>query len=438
MLLATSFAATAAPAPATSLTLSSPAAGKAGQPVAFTATLLDDQGVALPGGTVALQLQQGPAWTTVTSGVTDAQGQVTLTTTRPLGAASWRASYDGDDVAHADSTSTLVTTTGLQYASTLTIAGPTRLVDERSARLGFTWTTSDLSAVPGRIVVYRKLGTGPWTAYRSLVTSAAGTASLVVTPRVDSAWKAVGGAGAWWLGDTSPTLLIDNVPAGMPVAYPAAAPLPTYIPPQPRATGAGAAPVVTKVPDGVWRTMTGRTWHRGCVSRSSLRLLRVSYWGFDGYRYRGEMVLRNGVAQRAGAALRDMYDRKLPIRRMYREDRFGWSKRLHGANDYASMRADNTSGFNCRSVVNRPGVRSPHSTGRAVDLNTWENPYRSATGLVPDSWWAGHSDPRIAWRSSSHAVVRIWRSHGFRWTYANIDSQHLDGRTAALAGSFLG
>jgi hypothetical protein len=184
--------------------------------------------------------------------------------------------------------------------------------------------------------------------------------------------------------------------------------------------------------------MRGRTWHRGCVARSRLRLVQVNYWGFDGYRYRGEMVLLNGVAQRAAAALRDMYDHELPIRRMYREDRFGYSRRLHGANDYASMRADNSSGFNCRTVVNRPGVRSPHATGRALDLNTWENPYRSQTGLVPDSWWAGHSNPRYAWRSASHPVIRIWRSHGFRWTYANVDSQHLDGRSQVVAGSFIG
>ena len=436
LLLATSFAASATPAPATTLTLSQPGPGKAGLPVSFTATLVDDANAPIAGATVVLQ--QGPSWTTAATGTTNGQGQATLTATRPLGTATWRAFYDGDDVTHAGSTSATVSTTGLRYASTLTIAGPARLVDEHSARLGFTWTASDLSPVAGRIVVYRKLGTGPWTAYGALTTTAAGVASLVVTPRVDSAWRAVGAAGPWWLGAASPTLSIDNLPSGIPVTYPAAAPRPAYTPPQARATGSGAYPVVTRIPASTWRTMLGRTWHRGCLGRSRLRLLRVNYWGFDGYRYRGEMVLRNGVAQRAGAALRDMYNRKLPIRRMYREDRFGWSRRLHGANDYASMRADNSSGFNCRTVVNKPGVRSPHASGRAVDLNTWENPYRSATGLVPDSWWAGHSDPRIAWRSSSHAVIRIWRSHGFRWTYANVDSQHLDGRTAALAGSFVG
>jgi hypothetical protein len=113
---------------------------------------------------------------------------------------------------------------------------------------------------------------------------------------------------------------------------------------------------------------------------------------------------------------------------MYLVDRFGWSSRLQGADDYRSMAADNTSAFNCRSVVNNPGVRSPHSYGRALDLNTWENPYRSRTGPVPNSWWLGHSHRRVAWRSSSHPVVAALRRAGFTWTYGNGDAQHFDAR----------
>ena len=55
------------------------------------------------------------------------------------------------------------------------------------------------------------------------------------------------------------------------------------------------------------------------------------------------------------AALAEMYARGFPIRSMYRVDRFGWSGRLHGGDDYRSMAAGNTSAFNCR----------PSSSGRA-------------------------------------------------------------------------
>lgn len=425
--------------PPPTLTLTAPAQGKAGLPATFTGTLLDGAGTPLAGATVSLQ-RLGSAWVSVASGTTDAAGRVTFQAALPTGASSWRASWAGD-ATHVAVTSTVAQVTGVRLASSLVLTGVLRLVDERRTTLKLLWVASDGTPISnGVVTVYRRLLNGAFTAYARLRTSSTGRASLLVAPRVDSTWRAIGTGASWWLSDTSPDKRIDNVPPISPVSYPSAAPRPAYTAPQPRAVGAGANPVVTALPNGVWSSMVGRSWHSGCpLGRSGLRLLRVNYWGFDGYRYRGEMVLATAAAGRAGAALRDMYNGHYPIRRMYRVDRFGWSSRLHGADDYESMRSDNTSGFNCRSVVNRPGVLSPHARGRAVDLNTWENPYRSATGLVPNSWWASRSHPKIAWRSSSHPVVRIWRAHGFRWTYGTGDSQHVDGRTmVVLSGGFSG
>jgi hypothetical protein len=421
----------------TTLTLTAPTSGKAGLPVPFTATLTDDVGSPVVGATVTLQRTGSPP-VTVGSGTTNSSGTVVINAVLPAGTTTWQASYAGDSV-HAPSVSSVVTVVGRRYASTVQLSGPTRLVDEHQARLSILWTAADGSPVSGVVTLHRKLGSGPWTVFRTLRTTSTGRVSLLVMPRVDSRWRAIGAAGPWWLADASAFLAINNVPQVSPVAYPKAAPRPVATPAQARATGAGANAVIRSIPAATWRSMTGRTWHAGCpVGRSGLRLLRINYWGFDGYRYRGEMVLNTAVAGRASAALRDMYNGRFPIRRMYRVDRFGWSKKLHGANDYASMRADNTSAFNCRSVVNKPSVLSPHARGRAVDINTWENPYRSATGLVPDKWWASHSHPKVAWRSGSHPVVRIWRAHGFRWTYGNVDSQHVDGRNQPLSGGFVG
>jgi hypothetical protein len=441
VILAAALAGVPAPAvadiPPTTLTLTAPASGKAGLAAPFTATLLDDQAAPIAGATVTLQ-RPGTPPATVASGTTTANGTVVINAVLPAGTTTWQATYAGD-ATHAPSTSAVVSVVGRRYSSTVQLTGPRRLIDEHSATLSVLWTAADRSAVSGVVTIQRRLGSGPWVTARRVRTSSTGRFSLLVAPRVDSRWRALGTAGSWWLADASEVLTVDNVPQVSAASYPKGAPRPHATPAQARATGAGPHAVITTIPNAVWRSMTGRTWHAGCpLGRSGLRLLRINYWGFDGYRYRGEMVLSTAIARRAAAALSDMYAGRYPIRRMYREDRFGWSKRLGGANDYASMAADNTSAFNCRHVVNKPGVQSPHARGRAVDLNTWENPYRSATGLVPDTWWASHSNPRYAWRSSSHPVVRIWRSHGFRWTYANIDSQHLDGREQPLSGSFVG
>jgi hypothetical protein len=424
------------PPPVTTLALTAPASGRAGLPVPFTATLTDEAGAPLPGARINIQ-RRAAAWTTVRDGTTDSAGRVVLGAALPVGATSWRASYAGDPT-HAASLSPEIRVTGVRYVSTLSLTGPSRIVDETTKNLSLRWTAGG-SPVSGNVTVQRKLGSGSWTIYRRLRTSSEGRATVAVRPRVDSAWRAIGSASRWWSADTSAILRIDNVPPVAPVAYPATAPRPVWTPSQSRASGQWANAVITRISDSGWRSMVGRSWHRGCpVGRSGLRMLSINYWGFDGYRRRGQMVLSAAVVGRAAAALRDMYNQRLPIRRMYRVDRFGWSKKLQGADDYKSMRADNTSAFNCRSVVNRPGVRSPHARGRAVDINTWENPYRSATGLVPNSWWASRSHPKIAWRSSSHPVVRIWRSHGFRWTYGTGDSQHVDGRRTPPAGSFVG
>jgi hypothetical protein len=113
---------------------------------------------------------------------------------------------------------------------------------------------------------------------------------------------------------------------------------------------------------------------------------------------------------------------------MYRVDRFGYSSRVKGADDHASMAADNTSGFNCRSVVGRASIRSPHAHGRSIDINPFENPYRYRRGKwVPNSWWRNKAAGSYAWTKRSHLVPTIMRRNGFRWTYGAIDGQHFDG-----------
>lgn len=211
-----------------------------------------------------------------------------------------------------------------------------------------------------------------------------------------------------------------------PVRLPKKAPRPRIrLPKQPRATAPGLAPRVMRIPKRVWRSMTGRSWHHGCpVGRRQLRLIRMNYWGYDGYRHRGELVVHRETAHKTVRAFRAIYRGKYPIRHMFRVDRFGWSRKLHGANDLKSMRAGNTSAFNCRGIVGRPNDLSPHSLGRSIDLNTWENPYRSARGFKPNRWWNFRARPhRITYRSGNHPVVRAMRRAGIGWL-GSADWQH--------------
>lgn len=323
-------------------------------------------------------------------------------------------------------------------ATTTTLSGPAAVIDEQRITLRVERRTATDTAVPGSVVLQRWVD-GAWHTVSTRATNEQGTVDIVLQPRVDSRYRAIGVGSVWAERSVSATHVIDNRPSGVPVRLPAGAPLPRVrLPAQARPTAPGAQAVITRIPDRVWRSMVGRSWHRGCpVGRSGLRLLRINYWDYQGYRRRGELVAAVGAVRQMAGALTDMHDARLPIRSMYRVDRFGWSKRLQGANDYRSMAAGNTSAFNCRWVVGRRGVRSPHTYGRSLDVNTWENPFRSSHGWVPNGWWPARSDPRIAWRSTRHRVVRIMARHGLRWTYGRSDSQHFDavvrhGRVAVV------
>jgi len=319
--------------------------------------------------------------------------------------------------------------------SVLRITGPAKVAGSQLATLTLSWTTEDGQPVAGgSVALQRRESDGSWTTVATLTTDATGTATRQVQSVGPSTWRAIGAAftttdGEDVAGVTSEPFALAGNPQGRPVRLPAHAPEPRRLPPQPPAVGAGANPVVTRIPDVVWQRMDGISWHPGCpVGRAGLRLLQINYWDFSGYRRRGELIAATGAIGRMGRALAAMYARHYPLRSLRPIDYFGYSRRTHGGNDYAAMAADDTSAFDCRWVDGKPGVLSPHALGYSIDINTFENPYDSVAGAVPDSWWLSRSAPRIAWRSANAPLVRLLRRYGLVWTYRRTDPQHFDLR----------
>lgn len=410
----------------TTLVISAPAA-YAGAGTTLSATLRDSGGLPVADAAVVLERATRGAWQPLATVTTDADGRATVPTIVARVAAdnAVRASYAGD-AAH-DPAAGQTTLRIVRRSATVTLGAPRRVVDERAITIRVRWRTGNGTPVAGRATLYRALRGGPYRPFASITTGSQGLGQLRTRPRLDTRYVVRTPALDWVAAGRSGSRFVDNRPPGRPVALPRKAPRPRAIPAQARATRAGAAVTISTIDDARWRQMVGVTWHSGCpVGRDDLRVVRVNYWDYHGYRRRGELVANADAARAMGAALAEMYRRHLPIRAMYRVDRFGWSGRSRGGNDYASMDAGNTSAFNCRDVTGRPGVRSPHAWGRALDVNTWENPYRSARGIVPNTWWQPRSHPRVAWRSRSHVVVRLMARHGLRWTYGVGDTQHFD------------
>lgn len=399
--------------------------------------LLTDDTAPVEGRSLLVERWSGSAWERVGEAVTAADGRATsqVVLRREASRNRLRATVTTDS-----GTASVEHAVPLRrWASTLSVAAPPTVVDERRMTVAATWRAANGEAVQGPVQLQRKVRrpqgwTKRWRTVARGRTDAQGRVDFTQRPRHTVRWRVRAGAPAAWVaGDTSGVVRTRNLPPAPPVALPKGAPRPRVtLPRQRRAVGEGAHVVVRRIPGKVWRSMVGRSWRRGCpVGRAGLRLVQVNYWGFDGYRRRGEMVVAASVTRNFAGAFTEMYERRIPVRSMYRVDRFGHSRRLGGADDYRSMAADNTSVFNCRGVVGNPSVRSPHSYGRSLDLNPWENPYFSRTGVVPHRWWVGRSHPRVAWRSHQHPVVQLLARHGFRWTYGTSDAHHFD----AVAGA---
>lgn len=411
----------------TQLAISAPGTVRAGSPAQIIARLTSSEGPVTGVDLVLEQRDEGGVWQPVATGTTSPTGAIVAAVPVAPPSGVFRAHFLGT-ATHAPSLSEVVTVVAGQIGTALFIYGPKRLVDETTGELLVRWTGADGKPVRGAVRVYLHAKNKPWKKLGAVWTNSSGRARVTVSPRVDTWYQYRGEEATSWKGATSPTWKVDNVPPGPVIVLPKGAPHPTKLAAQKRGIGAGANASIVPIPDAVWKRMYGRSWKPGCpLSRNSLRYITVNYWGFDGYRHRGELVVAATKAMKFAIAMTKLYNAQVPIRAMFLPDRFGYSGQSGGANDYASMRHDNTSAFNCRLVTGDPGSRSPHSYGSAIDLNPWENPFRSREGWLPNGWWSNKQVGKYAWKKRDHLVVRLMREAGFSWPYGASDSQHFHG-----------
>jgi len=182
---------------------------------------------------------------------------------------------------------------------------------------------------------------------------------------------------------------------------------------------AAAAPAfraqVTPIPAGMRAAMTPTSWRPGCpVTLDDLRVVRVSHWDFGGGVRTGTLIVNRDAAS-------DVYRARFPIRQMRPVDAYGGS-------DFRSIEADNTSAFNCRPATGSSNW-SQHAYGRAIDINSIENPYveggrvyhRASTGYVDRRFRPGMAVEGGVLVRAFDAVGWGW---GGRWSGSVQDFQH--------------
>lgn len=154
----------------------------------------------------------------------------------------------------------------------------------------------------------------------------------------------------------------------------------TTTPEPPRPSEQGPSPVAPQA-DAAIEPLSAAQWTRiraaGMVrpecpiqERAQLRSVRVNFHGFDGKVKRGQLVVNADVADSVARIFTRLFELNFSIRRMRPVETFDGDTNV-------SLRADNTSAFNCRRAdqINAPFAESPHANGRAVDINPRENPW---------------------------------------------------------------
>jgi hypothetical protein len=183
------------------------------------------------------------------------------------------------------------------------------------------------------------------------------------------------------------------------------------------ATAASACPTdgyrasVRSIDAATAADMTGVSWREGCpVPLSDLRKVRLTYWGFDKHRHQGELIVHKDVAAGVVDVFHSMYRSHFPINKMRRVD-------YYNASDDASMADDNTSAFNCRPITGSTSGFSVHSYGKAIDINTVENPYVKGSTVLPPAGAAflDRTDVRPGMIVHGDRVWSAFTAHGFEW-----------------------
>jgi len=175
-------------------------------------------------------------------------------------------------------------------------------------------------------------------------------------------------------------------------------------------------PTISTIPDTVKKSMFGVSYKKGCpVHWNDLRYLRLKHINFSGKTVYGEMIVHKDVATEVVDIFSELYAIGYPIRKMRLVSSYG-------GNDWRSIEADNTSAFNCRKATGSKKW-SKHSYGKAIDLNSIENPYISRKGRIVHK--ASLKYRKRVHKNNTYAdsavllkndkATKIFKKYGWKW-----------------------
>lgn len=141
------------------------------------------------------------------------------------------------------------------------------------------------------------------------------------------------------------------------------------------------------------------------------KILTVKYYSFDALVHQGQIVVDKDLADDVKKVFAFALEQKFPINTVIPVSAAQFRKNGRWDDDL-SMAANNTSGFNYREKTGG-GSLSNHAFGRAVDINTVQNPYVKGTLILPPNgkWQPGTPGTFTA----DHPITKMFISLGWGW-----------------------
>jgi hypothetical protein len=173
---------------------------------------------------------------------------------------------------------------------------------------------------------------------------------------------------------------------------------------------------------------TQLAWFPDCpVGLAELRLLRLSFWGFDDRPHTGQLVVNASVADDVVSVFRDLYAARFPLEEVRLVTRADLDAPPTGDGNV-------TAAYACRPVRGS-SEWSAHAYGLAVDVNPFVNPYRNGDLVLPElaSAYLDRDWQRPGMIYADGPVVRAFDRVGWTWggTFRSVlDLHHFsaDGR----------
>jgi D-alanyl-D-alanine carboxypeptidase len=179
---------------------------------------------------------------------------------------------------------------------------------------------------------------------------------------------------------------------------------------------AGQPDRVATIPDDIWKSMQGVSWHANlpCPKREALRVVQIPFVNFDGELKSGPLIVDATLADEVLKIFSE-----IAANATYRIERVALID-AYGGDDFKSIEANNTSAFNCRLTTGAKTM-SAHAKGRAIDVNPLINPYVDKTGTSHKKSLGFVTKQQRAKSDAAGMikadglVVKTFKKYGWKW-----------------------